>query len=70
MKRDEKQKYRWISETVEEHMSMRGYDQGFNDGYLQACYDHMPEEQKKYFDDIEKGMFAMFNLFGKKEDGE
>lgn len=68
MRRDEKQKYRQIPETAEEYMSMSGYDQGFNDGYLQAQYDHMPEEQKKRFDDIEKGLFAMFNFLGKKED--
>ena len=70
MKRDEEQKYRQIPETVEEYMSMSGYDQGFQDGYLQALYDNMPEEQKKHFDEVENGLFAMFNLFGKKEDDE
>lgn len=68
MKRDEKQKYRWIPETAEEHISMSGYDQGFNDGYLQALYDNLPEGMKKDLDEVENGLFAMFNLFGKKED--
>lgn len=68
MKRDEKRKYRLIPETAEEQMSMIGYDQGFNDGYVQALYDNMPEDMKKDLDEVEKGLFAMFNLFGKKED--
>ena len=70
MRRDEKQKYRWIPETAEEQMSMIGYDQGFNDGYLQAQYDHMPKEQKKEFKKIEDGLWSMFNLFGKKDGDE
>lgn len=67
MKRDEKQKYRQIPETAEEQMSMIGYDNGFIDGYLQALYDNLPEDMKKDLDEVEKGVFAMFNLFGKKE---
>lgn len=70
MKRDEKQKYRQIPETAEEQMSMNGYDQGFQDGYMQALYDNLPEGTKKDLDEVEKGLFAMFNLFGKKEDKE
>lgn len=68
MKHDEKQKYRQIPETAEEQMSMIGYDQGFQDGYLQAQYDSMPEDMKKDFDKIEEGVFSMIRLFGKKQD--
>lgn len=64
MKRDEKQKYRLIPETAEEHMPMIGYDLGFHDGYLQAQYDNMSEDMKKGLDKLE------FILFGKKEDDE
>lgn len=69
MKHDEKQKYRCIPETAEEQMSMSGYDQGFNDGYLQALYDNLPEDTKKEFDKIEEGILSIFKVFGKK-DGE
>ena len=70
MKRDEKQKYRQIPETVEEYMSMSGYDQGFQDGYLQALYDNMPEGMKKDLDKIEDGILSIFKVFGKKDDDE
>ena len=66
MKRDKKQKYRWIPETVEEHMSMIGYDQGFSHGYLQATYDNMSEDSKKAFDKIAEEMFRLF----REKDGE
>lgn len=70
MKCDKKQKYRKIPETVEEQMSMIGYDEGFIDGYLQALYDNLPEDMKKDLDKIEEGIFSTFKLFGKKENSE
>jgi len=47
---------------------MIGYDQGFNDGYLQARYDSMPENLKEAFDKIEDGIYSMLGVFGKQED--
>lgn len=69
MKRDEKQRYRLVPETAHEQVIMTGYEQGFNDGYLQAQYDNMTEEQKNQFEKIEGGLISLFDMFGKK-DGE
>lgn len=47
MKRDENRIYRKIPESAKEYNEMRGYDEGFMDGYSQAMYDMQSEEMQE-----------------------
>lgn len=50
-----------------------GYNMGFLDGYLQACYDHVPEENKEKFTmgaDLIKNVFNMTNKQKERKEQE
>lgn len=47
MKRDENCIYRKIPESAKEYLEMRGYEEGFMDGYAQAMFDMQSEEMQE-----------------------